>query len=179
MTSQQQPPPIIPGTPPTTQVAAGPASYPVHPPVPKRRVHPLSIILAVVGVLALFIGIGIGASAGGQSAAPGSSPSVVYVTSPGAVAPIEAKPTTPPAPAPPAQPTIKEGSWTVGTDFPAGQYRTADAVAAECYWSITKSGSNGSDIIANDIPGGGRPTVTLKAGQDFTSHGCGTWAKVG
>lgn len=73
--------------------------------------------------------------------------------------------------------TIHEGTWTVGTDIAAGTYRTTDAVDSDCYWGIYTSGTNGDDIIANDIPGGGRPTVTLSKGQDFNTTRCGTWQK--
>jgi hypothetical protein len=48
-----------------------------------------------------------------------------------------------------------------------------------CFWGIYKSGTNGAEIIANDVVTGGRPTVTLKTGQDFDSSRCGRWAKVG
>jgi len=89
---------------------------------------------------------------------------------------IAPSPTPPPAP---AVPSIEDGTWTVGVDFPAGAYRTTTNVAADCYWKISKSGSNGADIIQNDFPGGGRPQVTLKVGQDFTTNRCGTWHKVG
>ncbi len=81
------------------------------------------------------------------------------------------------APAPPPSPTIQDGTWTVGTDFPAGTYRTTGA-GSDCYWAITKSGTNGADIINNHI-GGGNLTVTLKNGQDFETARCGTWTKVG
>ncbi|MCG2621411.1 hypothetical protein LVY72_05710 [Arthrobacter sp. I2-34] len=73
--------------------------------------------------------------------------------------------------------TIHEGTWTVGVDIAAGTYRTTDAVDSDCYWGIYTSGTNGDDIIANDIPGGGRPTVTLSKGQDFNTTRCGTWTK--
>jgi len=73
---------------------------------------------------------------------------------------------------------IDEGVWTVGDDIRPGRYRTDERVDSDCYWSITRSGSNGDDIIANDIPGGGRPTVTLRKGQDFTTRGCGTWTRL-
>ena len=76
-------------------------------------------------------------------------------------------------------PTIDDGTWTVGIDFAAGKYRTTATVGSSCYWGIYKSGTNGDEIIANDIPGGGRPTVTLKAGQDFKTQRCGTWEKIG
>lgn len=73
--------------------------------------------------------------------------------------------------------TIKEGTWTVGVDLEPGTYRTTSEVASGCYWGIYRTGSNGSDIIDNDIVSGGRPYVTLSAGQDFKSSRCGTWSK--
>ncbi|WP_018762347.1 hypothetical protein [Arthrobacter sp. 135MFCol5.1] len=73
--------------------------------------------------------------------------------------------------------TVGDGTWTVGADIEPGTYRAAAAVGSTCYWGIYRSGSNGSDIIENDIPGGGRPVVTLSAGQDFNSTRCGRWEK--
>ena len=81
------------------------------------------------------------------------------------------------APAP-AGTTIEDGTWTVGVDLKAGKYRVTANVSSDCYWAIYKSGTNGENIIANDIPGGGRPTVTLKVGQDFNTSNCGTWKKI-
>jgi hypothetical protein len=75
------------------------------------------------------------------------------------------------------QNTITEGVWVVGTDVQPGHYRTTAAVSGGCYWMITKSGTNGSDIIQNGLPTGGYPTVTLSAGQDFTTQDCGSWVK--
>lgn len=84
----------------------------------------------------------------------------------------------PPKPAPAAKPTIEDGIWTVGEDIPAGTYKvTAKVNGMDCYWSITKSGTNGSDIIDNALPTGGLPKVTLKKGQDFETNRCGTWKK--
>jgi hypothetical protein len=34
------------------------------------------------------------------------------------------------------------------------------------------------NIINNDIAKGGKPTVTVKRGQDFTTEDCGMWARV-
>lgn len=73
--------------------------------------------------------------------------------------------------------TVGDGTWTVGTDIDPGTYRAAAAVGSTCYWGIYRSGSNGDDIIQNDIPGGGRPVVNLSAGQDFNSTRCGKWEK--
>ncbi|MDI3195757.1 hypothetical protein QK290_15595 [Pseudarthrobacter sp. AL07] len=73
--------------------------------------------------------------------------------------------------------TIGDGTWTVGSDIEPGTYRAAAAVGSTCYWGIYRSGSNGGDIIDNDLPGGGRPVVTLSPGQDFNSTRCGKWEK--
>lgn len=73
--------------------------------------------------------------------------------------------------------TVGDGTWVVGTDFEPGTYRATQPVGSSCYWGIYRSGSNGSDILDNDLPGGGHPTVTLAEGQDFKSSRCGTWEK--
>jgi len=75
---------------------------------------------------------------------------------------------------------VSDGVYTVGVDIPAGTYRVTAVLGADafCYWEITKTGSNGQSIVANDIPSGGRPSVTLKQGEDFNTDGCGTWARV-
>jgi hypothetical protein len=72
-----------------------------------------------------------------------------------------------------------EGIWTVGVDIEPGTYRTAEAITGTgyCYWAIYTSGTDGDDIIENDGPEGGCPTVTLSAGQDFENSGCGTFVK--
>lgn len=73
--------------------------------------------------------------------------------------------------------SVEDGIWTVGSDIKAGTYRAKEAVGSDCYWAVVKTGTNGSDIIDNGIPGGGRPSVTVKKGQDFESSRCGTWVK--
>lgn len=72
--------------------------------------------------------------------------------------------------------TVTDGVWVVGTDIKPGTYRARN-VPSDCYWAITRSGSNGDDIINNGIPGGGNPTVTLSKGQDFTTQRCGEWRR--
>jgi hypothetical protein len=76
-----------------------------------------------------------------------------------------------------AETSIGTGIWTVGVDVEPGTYRTAEAITGYCYWAIYRSGSNGDDIVENDGPKGGFPTVTLSAGQDFENSGCGTFVK--
>ena len=85
----------------------------------------------------------------------------------------------PAVPAAPAQQTrFEDGEYVVGTDIPVGTYRTVEPVTSGmCYWGIYKSGTNKDTIIQNDIVTGGRPTVVLKAGQDFSTSRCGTWVK--
>lgn len=63
----------------------------------------------------------------------------------------------------------------VGEDVPPGTYRAESAITSDmCYWKKSKD-AEGTDIISNDIPAGGRPQVTLKKGQWFTSQGCPNW----
>lgn len=83
------------------------------------------------------------------------------------------------APAPALSAVIENGQWEVGVDVPAGAYKVTAAVDpdAMCYWKISQTGKP-DNIIDNDIVKGGRPTVTVKRGQDFTTNDCGTWAQV-
>lgn len=76
-----------------------------------------------------------------------------------------------------AKNTFDDGTRTVGRDIEPGTYITTADVGSSCYWAILTSGTNGSDIVDNDIPGGGRPSVTISAGQDFKSSRCGSWTK--
>lgn len=72
--------------------------------------------------------------------------------------------------------TVSNGVWTIGVDIKAGTYRSDAPVSSDCYWAVLKTGTNG-DIIDNDIPGGGRPSVTVGNGQDLELSRCGTWTK--
>lgn len=136
--------------------------------------------LAAGGILVgCVVGLAIGATRDLTSPAAISAAGTDSPPPPGTAFPaIPPPPTTIPAPAAPAAPSVDDGTWTVGIDLPAGTYRTTAVVSSDCYWGIYKSGTNGNDIIANDIPGGGRPTVTVKAGQDFRTARCGTWVKI-
>lgn len=73
--------------------------------------------------------------------------------------------------------TVGDGTWVVGSDIAPGTYRASEPVGSSCYWGIYSSGSNGADILDNDLPGGGHPVVVLAEGQDFKSARCGTWEK--
>lgn len=134
----------------------------------EKSMRPM-LVLTALAALTIACGAGTSTSSGGTPTAPATPTS-------GKNAPIT--PTTPRTtpPATPAVPQITDGTWTVGEDFPAGTYKTVNS-SADCYWAITKTGSNGSDIVNNHI-GGGNLRVTLKAGQDFETQRCGTWTKV-
>ena len=73
--------------------------------------------------------------------------------------------------------TVSDGTWVVGVDIEPGTYKATANVGSRCYWGLYASGTNGDDIIANDIPGGGLPSVTVAAGQDFKTARCGTWTR--
>lgn len=141
----------------------------------KKRVWLGAAVVLGAVVVAFCCGIGIGGSGD-------SDPQVITTPTPVKVieylpAPSQAAPSTATEPTKAAAATIEEGTWTVGEDFPAGTYRLQTAATSMCYWGIYKSGTNQGTIIENDIVTGGRPTVTLKRGQDFKSD-CGTWVKV-
>lgn len=73
---------------------------------------------------------------------------------------------------------ITEGRWTVGEDIDPGTYKSTTPVEEDnCYWAITKTGSNGDDIVSNDFGVKGSLTVVLESGHDFESANCGTWTK--
>lgn len=77
----------------------------------------------------------------------------------------------------PSPVSVDDGTWVVGEDIPAGTYKAMSRVGDGCYWALYKSGTNSETIIANDFPGGGRPVVTVRRGQDFRTARCGSWVK--
>jgi hypothetical protein len=110
-----------------------------------------------------------------QTVTVSASPPVPMISTATATVTVTAQPAAAAGTTQAAGATIEEGTWTVGVDVQPGTYRVVGA-GASCYWEITKSGTNGSDIVDNHI-GAGNLTVTLKAGQDFTTTRCGTWSK--
>lgn len=148
----------------------------------RRRVWPWILLAAAVALVGLC---SVGALVVGSTATPAAVesfaptlPAEAPSAKPTTAAPA-AKPAKPSKPAPPPPATVDDGTWTVGEDIPAGTYKVNQPVdaGAMCFWSITKTGSNGQNIIANDLPSGGRPSVVLKKGQDFETNRCGTWTK--
>lgn len=75
--------------------------------------------------------------------------------------------------------TLKDGfTYTVGLTMEPGTYR-ANSTSGSCYWKITVSGTNYSDIVENDLGSMGIIDVIVQPGQDFMSNRCGDWTKVG
>ena len=75
--------------------------------------------------------------------------------------------------------TLLDGyAYTVGQTMEPGTYE-ANATGSTCYWAITTTGSNYSDIVDNDLGKAGVLQVTVGPGQDFSSQRCGEWRKVG
>jgi hypothetical protein len=159
------------------------------PPPPRKHSGKALWILLAAGVFTLLLCGGlVGITALAPTANDRPIPDATATPDPGvrppavAVQPTAApitKPVPKPAPAPVVANTfVEEGDYTVGADIPAGTYKVTQPVSGMCYWGIYKTGTNKDSIIANDIVTGGRPTVTLKAGQDFSSNGCGTWGKI-
>lgn len=134
---------------------------------PRRRaMWPWVVGALVVMVLGLCT---IGALALGIGASDGSVSILVPSTHP-----------TPPqgSRAVPVRPAIKGDDVVhVGEDVRAGTYRAVTAIPAgsTCYWAKS-SDAEGKNILDNGLPTGGRPQVTLKKGEWFTSQGCPDWA---
>lgn len=87
----------------------------------------------------------------------------------------------PQAPAGPAT-QAGDGTYQVGTDIAAGQYKTPGpdktAVIPSCYWSRLKDDSGEfSAIIANNVVQG-PGSVTVKKGEYLELSGGCTWTKV-
>lgn len=158
----------------TTQQPQYPQVYPA-PPKPRGHGLRLTLLILAVAMLCGFGGVMIGvvfASPEATSSAT-EAPAVDEPGAPESASVGAAKPAKPPAP------TVDDGVWVVGDDMPAGTYKVTAAVSSRCYWEISKTGGSGvMDIVANDLPGGGKPQVSLKRGQTFKTDNCGTWRKV-
>jgi len=150
---------------------------------PKRKLSGGAVFgIVVLCLLAVCCsGVIIAAATGGKPADKGT---VVTTDEPtfGSSAPLASTSaaTIPSAPkVKPTKPVVKIEADTlvhVGEDVPAGTYRVPVSVDGDCYW-MKSTDAEGGNIIANDIVQGGRPQVTLKSGQWFTSQRCGEWIK--
>lgn len=91
-----------------------------------------------------------------------------------------ATPSAPPAPPTTAAtsdtaPVLVDGTWTAADDVPAGTWRSrgvpTDGPIPGCAWTISRDGQP----VDGGVTEAGRPTLTLKAGDEVTLTGCGTW----
>jgi hypothetical protein len=85
-----------------------------------------------------------------------------------------------PSEAPPST-TIEEGDWIVGEQIEPGTYHTESA--SGCGWERTLGFEHTAQQLIDSLPAIPRPlttlTVDLAAGEGFSTHDCGTWAKSG
>jgi hypothetical protein len=155
-------------------------SYPNPHYAPKKKKSKAGLIALVAVLVTLvlcgfFIAVGAAVDKGKPVASPTQVQVQVQGTEKPAAAPVQT--TAAATPAAPKVPTISDGTYTVGEDFPAGTYKTVGA-GDKCYWAIFTSGQNQSfDALIDNHLGGGNLRVTLKAGQDFETKRCGTWTK--
>jgi hypothetical protein len=182
-------PPPVPGTP---YAPGGPAT--------KKKRHPV-LTHGGVALVALFLGVGIGAAGGGSSDGTPSAHVTKAAARPAPTVTVTAKPkpartvtvTAKPKPThkaaahkaakkagAAATSAAGDGEYRVGKDIAAGTYRTAGPQdSLGCYWERDKdsSGDFGS-IIANDnLNGSG--LVTVRTGEIFKTERCKTWKRVG
>lgn len=70
------------------------------------------------------------------------------------------------------------GTRLVGSEIPAGRYRSVNASTALCYWARLRNTTGANNIIANDIGGGPRLMELLPTDVAVESSGCGAWREV-
>lgn len=151
--------------------------------VRQKRLHNVSyarVILAVgfaaTALVSCSGGLAIGKASNGDLTAETTVTTSVTVTEQAeAAAPVTITKTRQVTVSPSLEATFSEGVWLVGEDISPGRYRTTQAVSEECYWEISRPGT--TTIIDNDFVTGGRPTVTLRRGQQFTTRRCGDWTR--
>jgi len=140
-----------------------------EPAYPKRKAMWPWVVGALVAVVLGLCSLGVYALG---SAAPSGSASATAPTTYGVSPSSQGL-----VPHPGVRPSIKGDDLVhVGEDVAAGTYRAATPVleGQSCYW-LKSSDAEGSHIIENGLPAGGRPQVTLKKGQWFTSRDCPDW----
>jgi hypothetical protein len=157
------------------------AAVPVQqqPKKPKRFGWPTVIITALAALsLGGIIGnVGDTGTTAEPSATATASKPAEAKSGPSASKAPEAKKTTEPV----AESTMGEGTYQIGVDAKPGRYKTqAPQDSANCYWERLKDDRGGFDsIIANNnVNPGARVSITVKQGEFFNSHGCGTWTMV-
>jgi hypothetical protein len=142
----------------------------------KRRAWPF-IVGALVLAFCVVGGIAaLGGTNPGRSVSTATGPGEIVGEAGGKAAASAAPNAKPKAPAGPRKTIAGDDLVHVGEDVAPGVYRVVEPIdGGQCYWKKS-SDAEGDNIIDNDIPAGGRPQVTLKKGQWFTSKRCPEWA---
>jgi hypothetical protein len=176
---------------------------PAAPAPPKRPWWRRAWVLptAIAGIVALLIGVAIGAASTSNTTKTAASPAPVTVSvslAPSTVtptvtaaaptptkAPTTAAPTTA-APAPPTGTTFKDGTLVVGTDIQPGQYKTNGPPPENkignstlpCSWARLSS-LNTNDIIDAGLASGPTTIQVQASDKALETHGGCTWTKIG
>ena len=182
------------------QASEGESPGPSQPPpsAPKRPWWRRTWVLPTgVGIVALGIGIGIGSASSSNTTKAAASPAPVTVSvslAPSTVvqtvtapAPTPTTAATSAAPAPPAAgATFKDGTFVVGTDIRAGQYKTngpppenkIGAGTVPCVWA--RLSALNTDRVIDGGAAFGPTTIEVQASDKalVTHNGC-TWTKIG
>lgn len=155
-------------------------AYPQPGPMPPARKPPAPKKWGwIVGVIGAFLlGLMIGIAGGANTKTDTASPTTTATASGGATAAAEAPPQQPAGPAA----SMGAGTYQVGVDVVAGQYKTPGPGSGNplpCYWSRNKDDSGEvTSIIANNVVQG-PGSVTVNDGEFIELSGDCTWTKVG
>lgn len=163
-----------------------PANHAVKPPLRSR-----TWFLIALPVVALLVGIGVGS---GESKTAKAAPAVTTTATETAVSTTTETATVTTTPTkvvathtvqvrvtytPPPKNVITDGTYVVGTDIPAGVYRTnGQGDSGSCYWARLSSLST-QDIIDNGNISGQTTTQVAPSDRAFEISGGCTWSKVG
>lgn len=128
----------------------------------------------LVPTLAGLLGLGVGTAVSGDNGSDEPVARGTVTTAPVAKTSPRVAPTKPVK----LKASFEDGTWLVGRDITAGTYTTEKEVSGTCYWERHNPKKDGaSAIIANGFPGGGKPTVTLRNGEEFRTMDCGAWSR--
>lgn len=159
-------------------------AYPPPGPMPPARKPPAPKKWGwIVGIIGAFVlGLIIGIAANPDAGKSGTADATGTVTAPASGTAADATTTPPPQqPAGPAA-TMGSGTYQVGVDVLAGQYKTPGPGSDNplpCYWSRNKDDSGElTSIIANSVVQG-PGSVTVNDGEFIELSGDCTWTRVG
>lgn len=149
-----------------------------HPPPQKKRPWPLLIALAVVLTLTVVVC----AAMFGRDQARRGEPTAPTPNKTMQAAPAQPQKAVSKAPAKKkAATSIGDGTFIVGKDVAAGQYKTpgaAERIISFCAWSTARDDSFDKPIDLGSASEVQQPGfVTLKTGYYFKTTGCQPWVR--